>query len=309
MEKIIEIANFMLIKDNYVGNDGDTFYGEAEIHSSLPTRLPSIVYVYGKAYDFEGNKKSFIKLKFFNDNEYYGVGGNGEYHDVHDDGDYYDLDIDYDDINRDEIGEGKIFLENSKFSPRSPDFHGKCSLKASRELDSENYIAEIEYDFEIAGWYNKKILDDSLKINLKINYNESENYDKWFQVLYDTNEMEREKIINLFASNIDFASRDIFFKDDVIKAIFFDYKLYDKILNQNLINQGYTIAKQIINQKSNYELQEKIEWEKSRKIKSDWEDIWTMDELKDIAEIEADLNPRSNNENETDELSDDELPF
>ena len=56
-------------------------------------------------------------------------------------------------------------------------------------------------------------------------------------------------------------------------------------------------------------LYNELDWGKSRKIKSDWEDIWTKDELKDIAEIESDLNPRSNNENETDELSDDALPF
>lgn len=180
METDIQIANFLLVQDDI---SLDTFYGEMEINESLATILPNLkrfkqkysyhpehlekIYLYGKAYDFEGNKKSFIKLKFFNDNELYGVGGNGEYDAWYDERDYYDLDVNFDDINRDEVGEGKIFLENSKFSSKSPDFHGTCILN-----DNVYSEATLKKDFNIAGWYNKKILDDSIKINLKISYKE-----------------------------------------------------------------------------------------------------------------------------------------
>ena len=50
-------------------------------------------------------------------------------------------------------------------------------------------------------------------------------------------------------------------------------------------------------------IEEKIDWEKNKKMDKDWENIWTKNELKQITEIEADLNPLSNHEDE------DDLPF
>jgi len=317
MEERNEIANFTLIK-----NFDDTFSGELDLKNTFLNYFSEKnlnISVFGKAYDFNNNQKSYIKLKFIDYdlyvNKYGFYFGEDEqlYHDDRSPG-VEDREAQFSDVpeigfydnydNPGEYGEGIIYLESSKINPNSPDFHGHCTINDFRKLDFGDFTAEIDYKFEIVGWYSKKILNNDIKINLKVNYNDEENRERWSELL-EKGEMQIKQFISLLAFNKDFG--DIKIGDNVIHDIYFKYKLYDKILNQNLINQGYTIAEQIINQKSTEMniLEEKIGWEKNKKMDKDWENIWTKNELKQITEIEADLNPLSNHEDE----DEDDLPF
>ena len=121
---------------------------------------------------------------------------------------------------------------------------------------------------------------------------------------YLKKENVNKQFISLLAFNKDFG--DI--KMETMSFMTFILNInYMTNLNQNLINQGYTIAEQIINQKSTEMniIEEKSDWEKNKKMNKDWENIWTKNELKQITEIEADLNPLSNHEDE----DEDDLPF
>ncbi|MDG2188022.1 MAG: hypothetical protein P8K67_00040, partial [Candidatus Marinimicrobia bacterium] len=201
MEEKIIIADFTLTKDSC-----DNFFGEIDLNDTILTYYHNkFIKVYGKAYDFDDKQKSYIKLKFIDMDErqdFFSRDNEGfyEYCDYKDLPDisfeerYNENDnvIEFDEVG--EIGEGKIYLENSKISPRSPDFSGKCKIRNCRELDSKNWNVSLDYNFEVIGWYSKKILNDELKINLKINYDEDENCEDWLQESNKTNSYKIKEI-------------------------------------------------------------------------------------------------------------------
>lgn len=285
MEERIEVANFTLIK-----SCDNSFYGELDLKNTFlfVYKENNInVSVFGKVYDFDNNQKSYIKLKFIDYDHYlyrYGFYTDESGYLYHDDGGYGDREAEDSDVpeigfddendNPGEIGEGIIYLESSKISPNSPDFHGNCKINDYRQLDSRNFTAEIDYNFEVVGWYSRKILNDDIKINLKMNYDKQENCEIW---LAQHKEMSTDTFIGLLAFNIDIGVK---VNDYFINYMFHEMKLYDKILNQNLINQGYEIAEQFINQKSEEEnkLGELIKWEKE---KSDEHKYKTAEEWSD----------------------------